>query len=342
MDIIELIKNECHIFHPENNYWLVRTDGGYLYNLFKENNLIAIGYPEFSLEEIERAMKVNRSDENGLFKLATKKIKEHSRPGFIVSQINRFFNEIKINDYVLIPDSSTNRLSIGIVQESEVKFKDLFKINRDNQLSKVEGYNKTKKVRWLKEVSKNFIDPNLYSLFFTHQTIVNANDYANLINSMLYGFYKYYDNYHIVFELNKKDIPALNLFQSFYEVLRFSQEFTAKLGIDESINDVKLSVHLSSPGKMELFGKTMVILFIAGAIVVGINGGGFKLKSEKFDIDTEISTPGLIHNLNQFLNSGVDRELKRSLEEKIDSLDIKDPDAILKMLSEINKKNQND
>ena len=342
MDIIKLIQNECHRFSVESNYWLFRTDGGYLYSTFKENGLVAFGYPTLTIEEIYHSFNTGTENKSKLYDLVNRKIEKAKRPGLIVAQINKFFNEIKKNDFILIPDTATDRLSVGIILENEVKHTELFKKNRDDTITKIKDYYKTKKVKWLKETYKNSIDPNLYKLFFNHQTIANANAYANLVNSMLYNYYYFNENYHLILELDKDNIAALNLFQSFADILTIANNFTKNKLANEEIEDIKISINLNSPGKMELFGKTMVTLFIAGVIVVALNGGGFKFKSTKLGLDTELQTPGLIKNINEFLNSEVDRNLKKSLEKKIDSLDVKNPNDIVKMLNEINMKNQND
>ena len=342
MDLLNLVEEACPKFEEGTNYWLVRTDGGKLYETFKEYDLIAIGYSKITVKEIEKTISNSSDNISQLTNLVISKFEDYKRPGFIVSQISRFFNEIKKDDYVVIPDLSTEKLCIGRVKSGQVIEKKLFKKERENKLTEIEGYTKTKKVKWVKEIPKEFINPTLYKLFFSHQTIVNANDYGYLINSMLNDFYFADNKYHLVLDVSKQNISAYNLFNSYQQLLSIADQFAHINNIDESIKDIQLSINLNSPGKIILYGKKALILFSIGAFIVGLNGGGFKLRIDDIKLDLDLSSPGFIKSYNEYLNSDVDRRLKEVLIGQLDTLNIKNPDDIVKILAEINKKNQNE
>jgi hypothetical protein len=338
MNLIESIDNVCATISDSCNYWLVRTDGGNLFNPFVSNNVISLGYSLITLEDIYAS--VGESEEityTNIRTIAEEKYPEHERPGLIASQILRFAFGISKGDYVIIPDLSTERVAIGIVEENAIKETQLYIENGDEKLI-VPDFNKSKKVKWLKTSVKRHINPNLYKLFYTHQAIVSANDYAKYIDGMLYDFYKKNDEYHLTIDISKQEVPAFTLFKGYVDLLNASGLFCASIGNQENLSDINISINLNSPGKVELWGKRVgVSIFLTGAIIVAVNGGGFHLKIDKLGVDAELSTPGIIKTINDFLDSEANRDMKKELVTHVRELAISDPESVVTILAEINK-----
>jgi hypothetical protein len=335
MDIREAIIEKCPFITEEANYWLVRTDAGSLFSPFLDNDVISIGYPKITKDKIYEC--VSTSPEKtiqNLKILAAGLYPDHERPGLIASQIYRFTFEIKKGDYVLIPDLNTDKLAIGIV-DGETLSEDKLYMLRGDESTLIPEFNKLKKIKWMKTVVKRHINPNVYKLFSCHQTIANANDYSRWVDSMLYDFYRKGDEYHIVLDIPKPNIPAITLFECYRDLFKLVEKYCKENQIQESLLDISVSINLNSPGKVEFLGRIALGIFIAGAFVVCINGGNFKLKVEKAGLDAEISTPGIIKNINDFLNSGSDRQLKKGLFEKVNALEIKNPEDLTTLINEI-------
>jgi restriction system protein len=338
MKLNEVIDKNCISIDESCNYWLVRTDGGNLFDPFYRNGVISLGYQKISIDQIYGSISDSEQKTvDNLRQLAIENYPEHERPGLIASQIARFTFEIRNGDYVVIPDLSTERLAIGIVEEDRIIEKKLY-IDDSDEKTLIPEFNKTKKVKWLKTVVKRHINPNLYKLFFSHQAIASANEYSKYIDGMLFDFYKKNDEYHLIIDISKSEIPAFALFKTYVDLIDVTEKYCTEYGFDQNINDINISVNLDSPGKLELWGKRVgIAIFIIGGLIVGINGGGFKLKIEKLGIDSEITTPGLIKTLNDYLDSAANREIKKQLSEKVRTLAISDPEQIMSMLSSITK-----
>jgi restriction system protein len=337
MNLIESIDKYCPRISNVSSYWLVRTNGGVLFNPFVKNEVIALGYSKISITDICNSVGKSPEDTfNNIRSIAEIKYPEHERPGLIASQIVHFMFDIKKGDYVIIPDLSTDRVAIGIVEEDSVNNANLYKEFDDKKILITE-FNKVKKVTWMKTLVKRHINPNLYKLFFTHQAIVLANEYSKYIDSMLYDFYKKNDEYHLTIDVARQEIPAFVLFKGYIDLLNASQKFCAGCNCHDSISDINISINLNSPGKVELWGKRIgSAIFITGAIIVAVNGGGFKFKIEKLGLDAELSTPGIIKSVDDFLNSEANRDMKKELTAHVKELSISDPESVVTILAEIN------
>ena len=77
-------------------------------------------------------------------------------------------------------------------------------------------------------------------------------------------------------------------------MLDISDDYCRQRGIDEDTENIDSRINLNSPGLIELIGQVASLMFIVGAIIVGLNGGGFKLTVKKLGIDVDIRTGGLI------------------------------------------------
>lgn len=101
--------------------WMIRGDGGSLYDAFRENNIAAIGWRQFA----EHAKPgISRKQLIALYE----QIEPHAKPGTIISgasQVWRFVNEISVNDWVVTYSPINRTYLVGkILSQSEYR-KDL-------------------------------------------------------------------------------------------------------------------------------------------------------------------------------------------------------------------------
>lgn len=343
--IINELDGQIANVNHKANYWLIRTDGGTLYNVFCSKKIVAIGYKDITVNDVETIEKKETeqsSRDNALQSLVESKYPNKSRPGYIASMISRFFWEIKKDDIVIIPDESANKMRIGVFTDDIVKNQPVYR-KRRNVEHLDDDFFKVRTVDWLKEVPRQFINPNLYKIFYSHQTVVLANEYSQYVNSMLYDFYRSAEQYHLVFDISNLKVPAFQLFRLYYELLTFSKKFADKY-VNEVIDldEVELSINLNSPGKLELAAKTGKTLFIVGAILVFVNGGGFKFECKAIGLESNISTQGVIAQINTFMNSSEDRDMKNELEAALKKIQISNPKDLVSILEAVNRKNQNE
>lgn len=319
---MEIVRNRID---TGQRYWLVRTDGGKLYQSFIEQKLVAISYPEIRSSEIRQML--NREDL--LTELVTRKYPEEQRPGYKVAQLQKFYGEMTAGDLVIIPSRETLQLSIGKVV-SDVEDVQVHKRTSQGDLVACEGYTKTRRVEWMKNVPKRLINPKFYKLFFSHHAVVDAKDYANYINSMLFDFYQFGKSFHLVFEINSEEVSALDLFGGFNALLKAADIILNEEGTGREIN---ASVNLNSPGTLELVSEYSKRLFVIGALIIAVNGGHVKVDKIGLDIQTQ----GLIRGVADFMSSQKDIELKEEIRNKIQGLEIKNPEDIKAILDGINR-----
>jgi len=324
--------------NPDANYWFFRTSGGYLYENFKEHGLVSIGYPEFKLSELSILNKYE-SDQypDQLKKMASAKYPSSERPGLVASQLYRFYSLMKKDDYVIIPNHGSENLLIGQIRSDSVESQNLFVKGK-----LVDGFNKIKRVKWLKETSRYHVNPNLLGLFSTHQTVSAANDYQDWIDEIIYDIYEKGGLYFFSLNVRKsKNFNAKHLFKGIYELLELTDIVCKNIGISENTDNVEAKINLNSPGKIKLIGKVALAMIVAGSIIIAFNGGHFNVEVKSLGINASIGSDGLIEKINRFLNSSADRELKGRVGKIISEMQIARPEQIEQILKEINSNNQN-
>ena len=70
-------------------------------------------------------------------------------------------------------------------------------------------------------------------------------------------------------------------------------------------------------------------------IIIGINGGGLKASFKGFNFD--LSTDGLIQKVSDYIDNYHDRKMVDELMKNKDSLEIKNPDDLIKVVKQFSK-----
>lgn len=309
------------------NYWFVRTQGGDLYEPFIDENLIAIKYSPIKLDEIEMQRDLEPPKRlRTLQKIIKGRDPDASRPGQIASTLSRFCFEIQEGDVVIIPSTSSAVLTFGIVQDSKAA------VGTINESSDLRGHH-TRAVKWIKSIARDKLNGKLYRLFFCHQTIVNGNEYSELIDSTINDFYvkdrKLYLQIHIQKE---SEILAKDLFTACLDLLSLTDEFLKQHGIDQDTENTEVKVSVSSPGEVEFISTCIQAMAVLGFIAVILAGG--EINSKILGNDISMKTPGLLKSLSDFLNS---HKKRKHLGDIISKLDVKNPEDAIKVLKQLNE-----
>lgn len=323
------------IIPADKNYWLIRTLSGELYDTFVDRSYVAIGYNEISLEAIH-TIKRSNTDENDILRnirnLVEETFDDEKRPGLIANQIYKFTYKVKKGDVILIPSQNSDFVSFGIIEETP-----LLQIDQ-NRYDGCDFYRR-KAVKWIKHIKRYELEPLLFRIFFSHNTVNDITDYGNLIESTLSNYFIKDDEEHIVFNIKRnEDIGAIDLFQLGFYLLKLTEEFYIKNGLDFNINDFDVKVNLNSKGKLKFIKKYGNGAFILALIAIFINGGGGKITYGTFDLD--ISSDGLIQKIIDYQNNEFDRKMVEEIKESMDSLIIDNPDDALELYRQfsINKR----
>lgn len=329
MELDELLEKLPKV-KPNRNYWFFRTNGGDYYESFIRGKFIAINYNQITLEDLSKSA----SNDNTAVEILTENVRmkypEEKRARYIAYQLLKFNYEIKKNDIVLIPSTSSQKITFGEVLETPAfnDFDDKFDCH----------YTKRKKVKWLKTVGREQLDPNLYKLMFSHHTISEANLYTEQIDKEINSFYIKGNKAHLILGVqSEKEIKARDLFEMGTLSLDLFDEFIKQEKTDIESDNFNVKMNVQSPGFIEISGISINGIIILGVILVGIAGGGFKFNfGDK--MKGGIKTDGLIEKIRRFVLTKSNVQAKRKLLEKhLNNLEIKDPEELIEILKELDK-----
>lgn len=326
---------EVPIVPSGKEYWLIRTLSGDLYDTFVDRNFVAIGYNQISLEAIHtiNRAQIDESDKlKNIKNLVIDTYEDEKRPGLIANQIFQFTYKIKKGDVVVIPSQNSDFVSFGIVTDTPLLAID-FTLNDDCD------FFRRKSVKWIKQLKRNELEPLLFKMFFSHNTVNNITGYGGMIESTLNNYFIKDNEEHIVFNIQRnEDIGAIDLFQLGFYLLKLTEEFYRENGLDFDINDFDVKVNLNSKGKLKFIKKYGKGGFILALITIFINGGGGTISYGDFNLD--ISSDGLIQKIIDYQNNEFDRKMVEEIKESMDSLQIENPDDALELYRQfsINKR----
>lgn len=286
------------IIDEQQRYWLVRTEGGWYYNNFRNDNFIAIGWDKVNDIDAIRSIR-DRKDEETMIKRMKLAYPEKQRFGHDLNQIRTFVSTIKSGDIILSPSYSSYQIAFGIVT-SNVYVKTV-ELTEEEEKRGVCPFSKRRDVLWIKTLKRDDLDPYLYKLFFSHHTITDAIDYAPLIDRTLHSLFIKGDKAHLVLEIaSKEEIFARDLTDLIEGLLDFADDFNDATGSNFELRNVEMKVNVQSPGLIELLSYSIFgILAIAGILTV-VSGGKFNLKIAKLGTEVEIETEGLIEKIIQY------------------------------------------
>lgn len=332
------------------NFWLIRTEGGELFEEFYAKKRVGLINNSFTNSELSELRK-NYSLKNGQLrykaleleldkKLRLKRAKEIDKVkkqygdkssaltkinreiGLDRGQILKFAFALKKGDYVVIPSEGSHSLAIGIIDNS-------FLLD-----SIVDGVNIEKSIKWVKKLNKSEIEPNFFRLFFAHQAINDINKYRDIILRASYDFYFDDTNANLVLNVQRSSgIISSDFFGYGYNILELFEDFCQKNQVDFKKGDINVITNLNSPGFFKYFSfkKRDIVLF--AIFVLAINGGGIKLNNSK--VTFNMSTDGLINVVNDYLNDKSRRDLVNKVRMQKDSLYLKDVNDVKTLLEDM-------
>lgn len=328
-DLIEEYDLPIVEINPDRQYWLVRTFAGEHYEEFFHDDFIAISWNEFS--DIERFKKVEKSV---LVKEIENTYPDEKRPGHIYGQMDRFIRQISVGDVVMIPSKNSTHISFGLIA-SDVYVRELSESAIDQEIC---TFKKARDVKWLKTIKRDDLDPYLYKLMQSHQTVNSANDYSDVIDRTLHSFYIKDNTAHFVLDVRQtKDIPAMDLVTSINSLIELVPDIQDPFDQEKSFKkeDVDLKLRVQSPGIMEFIASGNLIWGVLGMgiLVLFITGGKAKFSKTKEKIEGELETEGLLEKILKFKKERNNQDLKlreheQNVKKAFEKLDAKVPDDL--------------
>jgi restriction system protein len=318
------------VISETKNYWLVRTVGGKYYNDFRKGGFIAINWDKISIEEI------NDLPDKDLTARIKKDYPDKPRPARTANQLRIFSKVMKKGDAVIITSTSSNNLSIGEVLEDE-PFVEYIK-EEQSEGRQVCPFQKRKRVHWIKQLHKWELELNLFKLMqHAQHTISSANEYADLIESLIHNFYIRGNQAQLVLQVKKEGkIPMSVFFRMGADILNLAEEFnqfskTIKLNIDE----IDTKINVNSPGKIKLTGA-MATITIIGLILVGLTGGHYKVDFPVTGGGLDVQMNSLIKEVSDFLDHRQEKNQEDTvLKAYMNRLEVKTPEELTAVLKAI-------
>lgn len=230
------------------NFWLVRTKKGFFYDEYIDSGYIALGWNILDNNKLD---KINNDDDIKLCKEEIGKVYGTKETGAIYNKCERFINEMKTGDIVMIPSHHNKYLSfaeVGDYYEEEITYIKEIEVNKRIDEGEDFGtkincpYKKRRKINVIKTIEGTRINPNLYKVLASYHGLSSINKYDSYILSSIYNFYFWKNKLNIVINIEKeKDIKA----RYFSELIYFTSEL---LDINEEGIDIYTKSNVNSPG----------------------------------------------------------------------------------------------
>lgn len=262
--------NEQMIISPEVKYWLVRPGiNGLCFDSFKRDSVIAIGWDRIgkideneALMSIEKVKHLVSQQYSDLLEKKASQREYRRKVTDIASKIYRFTYELKKGDYVVCPGD--NSVLIGTVC-GDVRIVD-GKYDSGNEID--DGYigelNKVRDVKWIKEIDKSNLEPNIKLELRVIQGLsqINKEQVITEINRSIYNLYSYNNKTHSVFRIkNEKEIDFFK-YANFIECVN-----NVYKKVNSENEQLYIKTNINSPGLIEFIGKTQRVVVTFTKIV---------------------------------------------------------------------------
>lgn len=272
----------------ETKYWLVRAGRGEEYEDFKQSSSIGIQYNQISLENLIQLEKIsinvpeltpsgrkrksetiekeyNKKKKDLYTSLVLRNIRpKPSKNGAaqIGARLQNFYNKMNIGDIVIVPYRSSRKFLIGIISSEMYELTDDEYLELKNKVElnsigqKISICKKRRKVKWINEVDRDWINPKLLYTINMHQSIIDITDYGKYIDGLLSPVYIKDNVIYGKISVRTKDNINSEVWETLYKTIN-------KLKNKDDVIDIKSNVE--SPGSLLL---SMGI----GAIYIGVSG----------------------------------------------------------------------
>ena len=298
----------------ETKYWLVRAGRGEEYEDFKQSSSIGIQYNQISLENLIQLEKIsinvpeltpsgrkrksetiekeyNKKKKDLYTSLVLRNIRpKPSKNGAsqIGSRLQNFYNKMNIGDIVIVPYRSSRKFLIGIISsemyeltnDEYLELKNKVELNSIGQ--KISVCKKRRKITWVNEVNREWINPKLLYTINMHQSIIDITDYGKYIDGLLSPVYIKDNVIYGKISVRTKDNINSEVWETLYKTIN-------KLKNKDDVIDIKSNVE--SPGSLLLsMGIGTILSFICCVLyfskeisVLGVKFQGIKrsLNEEK-------------------------------------------------------------
>ena len=299
----ELVKKLPKV-DENRRYWMIRSgEKSKHFNEFINNSFVAIPWEKLNNLDLLK----NKTSEEIKNTLIEKYDYKPQPLSTAANKINRFINEIKIDDIIIMPSARLQEVAIGIVQ-SEVYIENcLLQQNMLETNSKVNKmdlgcYNKRRKISWINFSSGiDIIDKSLINVLYNIHGIVEIlnKDIQDIVEGMLNPFYiNKKGEASLTFNINSKekirDRDLNPITNEISNIIEFFSEATLKIN-----DDIYTKHSFSSPGTLKYFGGPLILMGVA-LIFSQLTNGSKEIEITPKSVKIKISSEkNIIQTLNE-------------------------------------------
>lgn len=316
------------------NYWLVRTMGGDYYDEYVDKHFIAIGYNEITVDDLNHLPEKEKTARKILQEMLKGRRENIRNTSYPTSQMLRFAREMKVGDIVIVPASSSYKVTFGVI-ESELYQE---KMNLHAALGC--PFAKRRNVKWLRTSMRHSLPAELQLMFNSRHIISEIKSYASCVDNFLNDFYTKGDMTYLVLRVRQEDTLSADDFTLVGDLMELFNDYSSKNGLGLTSQDIKMKMSVQSPGDILVFAQSPEGITIIGLIVLFIKGGTFSINVGNFHVEAKSPTIGdtfskMVKTVNEFLNDRTKRKTIKKLSKKLDNMEIEAPTAIVDMIKQL-------
>lgn len=339
-DIDELAK-EIKSIDDQTRYWLMRTMGGDYYPQFYKDGFIAIGYNEITINDIKHLPNKWKVAKKMLQDMLSNRRRSLKNAGYPSSQMLRFAREMKEGDIVIMPASSSHKVSFGILKGK--MYEEIENLHSAESCP----FSKRRRVEWIKTCPRHKLAPSLQLMFNSRHILSEVGHYASFIDNLLNDFYTKGDNTYIVLRVKQNQNLSADDFTLVSDLMGLFNEYSEEYNLGLTSEDVKMKMRVQSEGDILAFAQSSQGIAVIGLIIMFIKGGTFSMNCGGFNMETKVPSPGetfakIVSSVNNFLNDRRRRVTIKKLSKKLDNMEIETPSSIIAMMNELGKENNSD
>ena len=195
----EKLLQDVKSIKDETNYWLVRTMGGDFYDEYVDKNFIAIGYNEIFVDDLTHLPQKERPARKILQEMLKARKDSIRNTGYPASQMIRFAREMKVGDIVVVPASSSYKVTFGVIES------DIYQETSNLHAALGCPFAKRRNVKWIRTSMRHSLPAELQLMFNSRHIISEISGYAPFIDNFLNDFYTKGNMTYLVLRVKQED-----------------------------------------------------------------------------------------------------------------------------------------
>lgn len=315
--------------------------GGDYYTEYVENEFIAIGYNEITVDDLRHLPSKDQLARKALQAILKDRRGTNNNTGYPASQMLRFTREMKEGDIVIVPSSASYKVTLGVIQS------DIYAETKNLHIEGRCPFAKRRTVEWLRTSTRHLLPAELQLMFNSRHIISDVNGYAPFIDNFLNDFYTKGDLTYLVLRVKQEQILTADDFTLISDLMELFNEYSSEHELGLTSKNIGMKMCVQSPGDILAFAQSPEGIAVIGLIVMFIKGGTFSINCGEFHLNTKVPTIGetfaqIASSVRSFLNDDRRRKTIKRLESKLDNMDIETPAAIIELMKELGKEEKSD